>query len=392
MRPGDKIADRYVLREPVGRGRGGDVWLAHDEVVGQDVALKPVRLGDDRGNTITRLRGEPRALGRFREHPHVVTLYTTEQFLAAFWLVMEYVPGGGLDGELMMPMQAARVGAQIADALVALHASGIVHCDLKPANIGLTRRGTAKLLDFGAAYRVGGIETLSANGPISFTPEYAPPELARGNLPLPASDVFSLGMTLHALVTGAPARGDTGDERLMYARAERGVVELDDAGLGPLYEVLVAMLQRDPWDRPDAAETRRLLEDLVGPSTRAVTSPTVPAPTPRPAPPALAPPQPPTRPPAMPAPPPHVAPFAAPLPLPPPPRRLPPRAAVAAAAAASVVVLAAIIAYVLGLPPFPDDEPGGRTPDDQSSQETRSAAEPAAVAEPRPGTADGDRC
>ncbi|MFF5106626.1 serine/threonine-protein kinase [Streptomyces sp. NPDC000134] len=271
MRPGDELAGRYVAKEVIGTGRSGEVWLAHDTVVGQDVALKPERIEGDR-ETALQLLGEARALAKFRDHPHVVTLFDVvteapaQDTATTYWFVMEYVPGGLARKPPLPPRQAARIGAQLATALAALHEAGVVHCDVKPANIGLTRYGKAKLLDFGAAYRVGGVETITANRPYGFTPDYAAPELARGNVPRPASDVFCLAATLHALVTGAPPRGDaegrTGGEdgeRLTCWKAEQGVVEIDARAVGALYPVLSAMLRRDPARRPDALEAGRLL-------------------------------------------------------------------------------------------------------------------------------------
>ncbi|MEU8991280.1 protein kinase [Streptomyces sp. NPDC048558] len=139
MRSGEEFAGRYVLEEVIGAGRGGEVWRAHDRLVGQGVALKPERIEGDRETAVRRLLGEPRAMAKFRDHPHVVTLFAVvtvpagDDWPETYWFVMEYVPGGGLDRQpRMSPQRAARVGAQLADALAALHGTGIVHCDVKP--------------------------------------------------------------------------------------------------------------------------------------------------------------------------------------------------------------------------------------------------------------------
>ncbi|MFC4048747.1 serine/threonine-protein kinase [Actinomadura syzygii] len=253
MRLGAEVGGRYRLIKGPIRGGTGEVWLADDPELGRRVALKRARLDGVGPGAFDRLRSEARALARF-SHPHVVTLYDAVRVRTGdedtSWLVLEYVPGGSLDAwPPMRPESAARVGAQIASALSALHAEGIVHCDVKPGNIVVTDDGTAKLTDFGAAYRFGGRETVTRNGAVSHTPAYAAPEVVRGR-PEPASDVFSLGATVQALVTGAPP-GDPA------ARA---------ADLGPLAGVVAALLRPEPGARPAPAEARRLLEEVAGPA------------------------------------------------------------------------------------------------------------------------------
>src|SRR5690606_31856443 len=161
---------------------------------------------------------ETRALRELRGHANVVTFYDAEPREDPQWLVMEYLPGGSLDHLTgrYRPRDAAAVGARIAEVLVALHAKGYVHCDIKPHNIGLTGYGQPKLLDFGSAYPVGDggdatvvpdeSEAAGGPGPVArYTPDYAAPELAHQR-PQRASDVFCLGATLHALVTRHPPR------------------------------------------------------------------------------------------------------------------------------------------------------------------------------------------
>ncbi|MFE0145824.1 serine/threonine-protein kinase [Nonomuraea sp. NPDC059007] len=255
MRLGRSVGRRYRLTNGPIRSRTSEVWLARDEQLGRDVVLKRMLSGHDSVRGFSRLRAEARALARFN-HPRIVTLFDAVQVgrgrRATSWLVMEHVSGGSLNGrQAVAPEVAASVGAQVADALVCLHAEGIVHGDIKPGNVVVTGDGTVKLADFGAAYRVGGNETISPNSAISYTPDYAAPEVVLGRLER-GSDVFSLGAMLHALVTGSPPeRGPSGRVLLK-------------ADLGVLDEVLRAMLAREPGRRPDAAEVMRRLTEIAG--------------------------------------------------------------------------------------------------------------------------------
>ncbi|GAA4669665.1 serine/threonine-protein kinase [Streptomyces youssoufiensis] len=305
MRKGDLVGDRYLLKEgPIAGGRS-EVWLAHDTVLGQDVALKRARTDDNSDRAFTRLRDEARALAKFRRHENVVTLYDAvkigEPPAAEFWLVMEYASGGSLAGRTpISPGEAASIGAQIADALEELHAGGVVHCDVKPGNIVLGDDGAAKLTDLDAAYRLPGFATRTPNRGIAYTPDYAAPEVVQG-MPVPASDVFSLGATLYELVLGHPTaehppgsdgdgpaqRSATGtapvrpdDEThvdgedsaagggaagggVVSRRRARGDLARPNDDVGPLRETLDAMLSAQPHDRPTAAEACRRLRRIA---------------------------------------------------------------------------------------------------------------------------------
>ncbi|MFI9838114.1 protein kinase [Nonomuraea sp. NPDC051941] len=265
------IGGRYQLVTCLGGGAATEVWLALDLGLNREVVVKRL-LADNPGSS--RLRAEARALAAFN-HRHVVTLHDTvdDPETGTFWLVMEHVPGGSLDGRTMSPERAAQVGAQIADALAAMHAERIVHLDVKPANIVAADDGVVKLADFGAAYRVGGRDTITSNGAISYTVAYAAPEVIRGQ-PDPRSDVFSLGATLYALVAGRPPRrgaGDTeSDADIVAWRAAHSDVSLT-ADVGPLDGLLREMLRLDLRERPEIEDVRKRLAEITG------TPPPVPA-------------------------------------------------------------------------------------------------------------------
>ncbi|MGW0708391.1 serine/threonine-protein kinase [Streptomyces sp. NPDC002643] len=272
MRLGTTVGGRYRLTRGPFDGGMGEVWLARDLKLPREVVLKRSRLPDAGAEGFDRLQAEGRAQVH-AGHAHVVTLHDVLPLPdGSSWLVMEYVSGGSLDGRPpLSPERAARVGSQIAAALTALHAKRIVHGDIKPANIVVTPEGLAKLADFGAAYRAGGDDTITPNGRVSYTPDYAAPEAVTGR-PEPASDIFSLACALHALVTGHPPRPGADDDEDSYnpflaqRMAERGDWEVT-GDTGVLAPVLPAMLARDPGDRPDATEVQRLLERIAGPQT-----------------------------------------------------------------------------------------------------------------------------
>ncbi|MEU5027609.1 serine/threonine-protein kinase [Streptomyces milbemycinicus] len=259
MRPGGKVGKYRLTKGPVNGGRGA-VWFAVDTELDRPVVLKRTLAANNSRTAFDELLAEARALAKF-SHPNVVTLYGAERAgwgpKATFWLVMEQVTGGSLNGTARLPAKlAAHIGAQIANALAALHTKGIVHCDVKPHNVVITEDGIAKLADFGAAYRIDGSTTNTPSGSFSLTPAYAAPEAFQG-APERASDLFSLGATVYALVTGEPP--PRGPRRTIRTEALGDLV-----ADGPLRDVLITLLQRDPGRRPGAEEAQRALAEVAG--------------------------------------------------------------------------------------------------------------------------------
>ncbi|GLY75203.1 serine/threonine-protein kinase [Actinoallomurus iriomotensis] len=262
VRIGALVAGRYRVERQIGSGGMGAVWLARDERLGRPVALKRAHPAADE-RRLRELSREARIAGGI-DHPRVVTLYDLITEDAATWLVMEYVPARDLadviasDG-VLAPEAVARIGRQLADALAAVHARGIVHGDVKPGNVLITESGDAKLTDFGVSRAVWADETVSDSGLFRGTPAYVAPEVARGAKPLPAADVFSLGATLFAAAEGDSPLGNGVGPLTAVWRSASGHVAAPSAP-GALGAALSAMLRLEPDDRPDAAEACRLLE------------------------------------------------------------------------------------------------------------------------------------
>jgi eukaryotic-like serine/threonine-protein kinase len=296
---GRVVAGRYQLAGRIGHGAMGTVWRARDLVLGRDVAVKEVRgLAGIAERKVVQKRAlrEARVAARL-SHQGLVTVHDVIEADGGIWIVMELVPSRSLarvladDGPLT-PARAAELGTMLADALGSAHSSGIVHRDVKPANVLLAHDGRAVLSDFGIA-TLNGDPGLTQAGMVMGTPGFCAPERIRGEPASPASDLWSLGATLFAAVEG---HGPF-ESRDCPMAVLTHIVHSDPpqaASAGPLRPVIAALMSRDPADRPDASTAARLLAGAVDagdgyPETGAAGSSPPPAgPVPAPAGPVLA--------------------------------------------------------------------------------------------------------
>src|SRR3954469_16012599 len=252
----------------------GAVWLARDELLGRDVAIKQVLppAGSDPAESEQqrqRALREGRIAARL-SHPHAISVYDVALESGQPWLVMEYLPSRSLaavlaeDGVLKVE-QVAQIGAQVADALAATHAAGIVHRDVKPANIligqGGRLEGLVKITHFGISHASGDV-TLTQTGQITGTPAFLAPEVAQGREMTEASDVFSLGATLYTSIEGIPPFGME-DNALAMLHKVAGAQIVPPRRAGALTEPLLRTLAADPADRPTMPEVRDELARLA---------------------------------------------------------------------------------------------------------------------------------
>lgn len=282
--PGIRIA-RYQLVALLGRGGAGEVWRARDIRLGRDVALKVLR-GEGGADVLAAIEREARVVASLF-HPNLVTVLELDTASSPPFLAMELVEGRTLaalvaDGPLP-PARALDLAAQIADGLAAAHGAGLVHRDLKPGNVVVSRSGAVKILDFGLARRESPAVAspsdvtlpevpATAPGTLVGTVAYMSPEQAAGRPAGPRADQFALGLLLYELLAGRRAFArPTGVECLaaILREAPEPLPELAPALDAPVRAVLERCLAKEPSERyPStgelAAELRRLARAAAG--------------------------------------------------------------------------------------------------------------------------------
>jgi len=266
---GQVLADRYEIREELGKGGMGMVYLAHDRKLGEDVAVKIVRrelVGQD-PNLLERLKSEMR-LARKISHRNVVRAHDLGEFEGVHFLTMEYVKGInlaellGTRGRLTVESTLA-IGNQLADALTVAHEQQIIHRDIKPANLLVDEEGVLKVMDFGLARSVQRTGELTQAGFVVGTPRYMAPEQLFGGDMDARSDLFAAGVVFYECLTGKPPYEASTPLAVVAKMLEArpvAVRELSPDVPASLSLLVDKLLQRDPNDRVKSA--RELGEQL----------------------------------------------------------------------------------------------------------------------------------
>ncbi|WP_073948846.1 serine/threonine-protein kinase [Streptomyces kebangsaanensis] len=263
MDTGSLIAGRYRIKNLIGRGGMGVVWLAHDENLGRDVALKTMSVApglteEQRARDAERFRREAQAVARL-DHAGLATVYDLGEENGVRFLVMQYVIGPALSDRIVEegPLsveETASIGVQIASVLGSVHARDVVHRDLKGSNVVIRTDGVVKVLDFGvAAFLNPDTTALTMTGERPGSLECMAPEQVRGKPVGPRTDLYALGCLLYAMLTAEPVFAHDSELMLPSMILERHPVPPSVLRRGlptELERLVLQLLAKEPDDRP----------------------------------------------------------------------------------------------------------------------------------------------
>lgn len=252
------LADRYLLLERIACGATADVYRARDTLLGRDVAIKIFRLADPLA--AAEIFARESRLASSLTHPHIVTTYDAIATGEGPALVMQFVEGESLAQRLrrgaLPPDEAMRIARDVAAALAAAHARGIVHRDVKPANVLLERDGTALVTDFGIATAAQATQaTLAHGGAFVGSVAYAAPEQLLGKGVTSASDMYGLGLMVYEMLVGRLPHAAADGLSAALARATKrspAASEMPAEIPASLAALVAGLLSRDPLERPTA--------------------------------------------------------------------------------------------------------------------------------------------
>ena len=264
------INDRYKIERRIGRGGMADVFLARDQLLARDVAVKVL---------FPEFAVDPKFVERFRReaqsaagltHPNIVNVYDWGRFETTYFIAMEYVEGRTLadicrNGRQLDPTQAAEIASEVAAALGFAHDAGLAHRDIKPANILIGSSGTVKVADFGIARAMNAPveQNLTQTGSVMGTASYFSPEQAQGGQPDPRSDLYSLGIVIYEMLAGRTPFSGENAVAIAYKQVHdtaTPLAEINAAVPRSLEAIVEHLMAKQPDDRYQTA--RELRDDL----------------------------------------------------------------------------------------------------------------------------------
>lgn len=280
------LADRYELVELLARGGMSEVFLAQDRRLSRPVAVKVLAAELSRDATfVDRFRHEAQAAANLN-HPNIVSVYDWGQDGDTSYIVMEYIDGRSVRDLIkargrLDDTQVAGIGGEIAAALSSAHAAGVIHRDVKPANVLISSQGQVKVTDFGIALSGNSPNELTKAGSVMGTATYFSPEQAQGFDVDARSDLYSLGIVLYEMATGAPPFAGDNAVAVAYQQVQEPVPppSTRNPAITPALEaIILTALAKDPNARYQTADEmradllrfRRGEEVLGGPQTAQV--------------------------------------------------------------------------------------------------------------------------